>query len=381
MTNRKVAEVFSPGEILKEELEARGWTQSDLAEILGRPVNLVNDIISGKRGVTPETARGLGDAFPGTSAQFWLNLESTYRLSRTEPKDDTVARRSKLYERYPVKEMIRRHWIHATDSIDDLERRFLEFFELPFIDSEPTFAHAARKSTSYETVTWPQRAWMSRAKQLSRALSVKKFSDKSFVAAVDRLRLLLPNVEDTRLIPRILAEAGIRFVVIEPLSHTRIDGVCFWLDKTSPVIALSLRYDRIDWFWHTLWHELGHIKNRDGLQNPEILDTDIVGEQEESMKDKPENERTADGFACECSIASSELERFVARVRPLYSKQQIKGFASRIGVHPGIVVGQLQHRGEIPYAHSREMLMKVRHVVTSSALTDGYGYAPILKKE
>src|SRR5713226_5225830 len=102
MTKRKVAEVFSPGEILKEELDARGWTQSDLAEILGRPVNLVNDIISGKRGLTPETAQGLGDAFPGTNAQFWLNLESTYRLSRTEPKDDAVARRSKLYERYPV---------------------------------------------------------------------------------------------------------------------------------------------------------------------------------------------------------------------------------------------------------------------------------------
>ena len=80
-TQRIPAEVFPPGEFIREEIEERGWTQEDLAEISGRSLRLVNEIIMGKRGITPETANGLAAAF-GTSAQFWMNLESMYRLSQ-----------------------------------------------------------------------------------------------------------------------------------------------------------------------------------------------------------------------------------------------------------------------------------------------------------
>src|SRR5947209_939091 len=80
MDGRIPAEVFAPGEFIRDELEARGWSRSDLAEILGRPTRLVDEIVSGERPGTPEMARGLGDAF-GTGPQFWMNLESSYRLS------------------------------------------------------------------------------------------------------------------------------------------------------------------------------------------------------------------------------------------------------------------------------------------------------------
>ena len=81
MAARRPAEAFPPGEILKEEFEARGWTQSDLAMLLGRPFVLVHEIIAGKRSITPETAKGLAAAFDTTPA-FWLNLESAYQLWR-----------------------------------------------------------------------------------------------------------------------------------------------------------------------------------------------------------------------------------------------------------------------------------------------------------
>ncbi len=88
MTNRIPAEVFRPGEFLREELEERGWTQAEFASILNRSPRLVNEIISGKRGITPETAKALGAAL-GTSPEYWLNLETAYRRWRARV-DDTA---------------------------------------------------------------------------------------------------------------------------------------------------------------------------------------------------------------------------------------------------------------------------------------------------
>jgi len=82
MTGRIPAEAFPPGEFLKDELEARGWTQAEFAEMIGCPERLVEEIIAGRRGVTPEIARAFSDAL-GTSAQFWMNLEASYRAWRS----------------------------------------------------------------------------------------------------------------------------------------------------------------------------------------------------------------------------------------------------------------------------------------------------------
>ena len=88
-------EVFPPGEFLREELEARNWTQTELAEIIGRPVRLINEIIAGKKAITPETAIQLGESL-GTGADVWMNLESQYQLSKVRGADDLIARRAGL---------------------------------------------------------------------------------------------------------------------------------------------------------------------------------------------------------------------------------------------------------------------------------------------
>jgi len=74
-----------PGEILQEELEARNWTQKHLAELMNRPIQLVNNIINGRSGISSETALDLAAIF-GTSAQFWMNLDSSYRLTLARQK-------------------------------------------------------------------------------------------------------------------------------------------------------------------------------------------------------------------------------------------------------------------------------------------------------
>jgi HTH-type transcriptional regulator/antitoxin HigA len=369
MAMRRPAEVFPPGEFLREELEERGWTQTDLAEILGRPIRVVNEIIMGKRRISAETAKGLAAAL-GTSPEFWLNLEAAYHLWRAGTDDGgTISRRARLFTLGPLKEMLRRGWIEASDNIEVLEKRVADFYEIASLDEDPTFAgHAARKSTSYTSTTPAQTAWLFRVRKLARAVYVQPYSKDNLDDAIQRLRLLLHAPQEVRHVPRILSEAGIRFVIVEALSGTRIDGACFWLED-SPVVALSLRFDRIDSFWHTLMHELGHVLNGDGL----TLDTDL--EVRRPDVDKPEAEKVADQFAVEQLIPQDKLDNFIARIRPLYSALRIEAFARTCHVHPGIVVGQLQHRGEIAWTNLRRLLVPIRRIISETALTDGWGSA------
>ena len=85
MSEKRPAEVFHPGEHLRDELNARGWSQIEFAEIINRPVGCVNQIINGKRAISIRTAQELGAAL-GTSARFWLYLEIAYRLWKTPKK-------------------------------------------------------------------------------------------------------------------------------------------------------------------------------------------------------------------------------------------------------------------------------------------------------
>ena len=76
-----------PGEILEEEIEARGMTQKELAARLSRPAQVINEIIRGKKAITAETAIGLGKVL-GIDAQFWMNLESNYRITLARKREE-----------------------------------------------------------------------------------------------------------------------------------------------------------------------------------------------------------------------------------------------------------------------------------------------------
>jgi HTH-type transcriptional regulator / antitoxin HigA len=374
MALRRPAEVFPPGDFLQEELEERGWTQTDLAAILDRPPRLVNEIIAGKRAITPETARGLAAAF-GSSPEYWMNLESSYQLWRAgDDQGDAVARRARLYELAPIGDLERRGWIEKTPTLDVLQQQVLDFLEMDSLDDEPPLLpHAARKSTSY-TSEWTaaERAWLFRSRHLARAMESVRFTQSGFDRALVRLRALGHGPGAVSQVPAILAEAGIRFLIIQALPGTRVDGACFWIDD-APVIVLSIRFDRIDNFWFVLFHELGHIAGGDGKEHP-TLDRDL--EKADASGGRPPSEHEADDFATRRLIPEDPLKAFMREVRPFYSRARIESFAQLIQVHPGVVVGQLHHLGEVPYANLRKLLVPVREMVTATALTDGWGAVP-----
>jgi len=90
--------VCAPGEIIRDELDARGWTQARFAEILGRPHQVVNGILNGEREITPVTALQIAAAL-GTSAEMWIRMEAEYRLHLAEEmlvNGDAIAERARL---------------------------------------------------------------------------------------------------------------------------------------------------------------------------------------------------------------------------------------------------------------------------------------------
>ncbi len=79
-----------PGEYLSEEIEARNFTQKELAKRMGRPVNAINEIINGKKAITADTALQLESVMPEIPARFWLNLETDYQLTKALVKRGKV---------------------------------------------------------------------------------------------------------------------------------------------------------------------------------------------------------------------------------------------------------------------------------------------------
>jgi HTH-type transcriptional regulator/antitoxin HigA len=280
----------------------------------------------------------------------------------------SIARKAELHGRFPVREMVKRGWIEANKNIEILERQLFEFFGISSIEQTPSFMHAAKK-TSYIDVSMLQIAWLCRARRAALAAPCGKYTESKLQIALTELKQEFEFIDGSRKVASILARAGIRFVIVEPLPSCKIDGACFWLDENSPVVVLSLRFDRIDNFWHTLAHELDHIKHKEGMSHP-IIDVDIFSPELSGM---PANEVRANESAAEFLIQKKDLEGFIARVNPMFTDECVVGFAKRMHVHPGIVVGQLQNRKLIPYSFHRKYLEKIREYVTRSAITDGFG--------
>ena len=370
MSNNRPTEVFPPGEFIREELEARGWTQVDLAGIMDRPVPMINQIIMGHRGITARTARELAAAF-GTSAELWLNLQVAYLVSQDDSSQEDIVRRADLYRIAPVKTMELRGWIRKTKTLAELEAELHRFFGTNQINQLPPLRIAARSSAepTPETVS-AQTCWGYRVLELASCLQAAKFSKSKVKAGLRQLRQLAKYPDAIRKVPRVLADMGIRFVIVEHLPRSKIDGASLLLGGSYPVIGMSIRYDRIDYFWHTLMHEIDHI-----LHDEPILDVNIDEADEGAIGDPDiaNVEARANNNAADMLIPRKELNSFIARVGPLYSKERINQFANRVGMHPGIIVGQLHHRHEIHYSTNREMLMSVREIVVQEALTDGWG--------
>lgn len=360
--------VDHPGVFIREELEERGWLQADLAYILGCPVQAINLILSGKRGISVDMARSLEKAFD-VPADFFLNLQKIYDLSRANEPDVGIAKKAKFFQScYPIREMFKRGWLEDNGP-DFLEAQMMRFFEVNSVNEIPHLAHAAKK-THYDDVLPNQLAWLFRVKQIAKSITVPAYSKKKLETSLSELKNLMKDPEEIRHVPKILMNAGVRFIIVEPLPGSKIDGVCFWLDNNVPVIGMSLRLDRIDNFWFVLRHEIEHVLLKHGLKQ-EVIDAELI----ENKGPVSEEERIANSAASEFCVPQIKLASFIARKSPYVSEMNIVSFALTLDVHPGIVVGQYQRKID-DFRYFKKYQVKIRDYLLSSALVDGWGNIP-----
>jgi HTH-type transcriptional regulator/antitoxin HigA len=359
---------YPPGRIIRDKLEARGWTQGDLAEIMGRPERLVSELIGGKKQITAETALGLATAFADDDdALYWMTLDCEYLLKIAKPLDKSVKRRARLYFLFPIREMLKRKWIEPSDKIRVLETQVCKFFRIAEIGDKLPLFHDEPAAKIYVNEVI-QAAWLYRARELAEIMQSNTYSEQKLRDALIKLRALLIGPEANRQVPHILAEAGVRFVIVESLPGEKIDGAALWLNET-PVIALSLRIDHVANFWFLLRHEIEHILRRDGLVE---IDVELVERMVQKKIIAP-SDLYANNAAADFLIPIDKCDLFIASERPRYLEQNIIAFAQSIGVHPGIVIGQLQSRGEISDTRFRKLAVKIREAITPESVVDGWG--------
>jgi len=349
--NQKLApaRVPTPGRILSRELEARGWTQKDLAEIMGRPVQTINEIIRGNKQITPETALELSQAF-GTSPEFWTNLEAKYRLhlaskQKTEPD---IARKSRLYTLAPIPELIKNNWIPKTNSLDELEQQVCNFLGIFSLNETPKLDVNFRCSQHLEPEETSQIVWVKRVENLAKKQTIPAFNRSHLEAAIPTILTHAAQLENIVHIPKLLTDLGGHFVIVPHLSKTYLDGAAFYLNN-NPVVALTLRYDRIDSFWFTLLHELAHIVL--GHQGAYLDNLEALAENEE--------EQAANQQAAHWLIETQALNNFVDKTGRFFSRRAVEEFAQTQHRHPGIILGRLHHEEIVPQKNLRALLVKV----------------------
>jgi addiction module HigA family antidote len=336
--------VSPPGETLEEILEERGMSQAELAERTGRPKKTINEIIQGKAALTPETALQF-ERVLGVPASFWLNREQHYREFLAREQDDTsLTAQLDWLDDVPVPSMIKAGWIaEHPDPVGQL-REVLSFYAIAS-PAQYTLTQATfRRTHAFQSDPGAISAWLRHGERLAQTIACAPYDEAAFRVVLEEARRLtqLPFAEARVVLPQRCAAVGVAVVIVPEIPQTRVCGATRWLTPIKALIQLSLRYKTDDQFWFTFFHEAGHIVlhgKRDAF-----LDED------DHADDKREHE--ANRFAMDLLIPPVALRRFQIRLGNKYlSKELLTEFAQELGIAPGIVVGRLQHDGQLPRTH------------------------------
>jgi HTH-type transcriptional regulator/antitoxin HigA len=340
-----MAEAFSAGEFLADELEARGWTQAEFAEILGRPAQFVSEIISGKKEITRDSAAQIGAAL-GTSAELWLNLQDTYHLwlqsqdAEALAELDVVSTRARLHDLAPMKVLKERGYVQSTDPHGQAAE-VLDLFGMDSFDDPPAMRFVARRSNGDERITVTQNAWAACVHKDAEELSAQDYDATAFRKLAAQLTGLAQDPEAFQTFQQRFADVGVKLVYVEAFPRSKVDGCALLVDGT-PIIGLSGRGKRMDKILFTLLHEVAHVLKGHLDENGQTIIDDL-----ESSGGERTIEEEADALAAQLAIPKD-----IAEIPERINANWVEAEAARLKVHPITLIGRLQKDGHLSWRTS-----------------------------
>lgn len=316
-------------------LEQAGMTRRDLVPFIGSRAK-VSEVLSRKRQITMPMARALHEHL-GIPAEVLLQ---TLGGSRADPLASIE------WNRFPLKAMATLGWIpnvkklelRAEELIGDLIRRAGgPAVTAGVLYRKNDYARANAKMDPYALKAW---CWKVLA-DASEALPPVPYERGSITLDfLGQLARLSWSNEGPRLAKEFLARHGISLVVVRHLPKTYLDGAALRLADGTPVVGLTLRYDRIDSFWFCLLHKLAHLgRHMDTDADVAFVDDLTLREIEGSRRDPKEAQ--ADQWAEEALVHPATWETSEARRNP--TPMAVVNLAKALQVHPAIVAGKIRH--------------------------------------
>lgn len=352
MTDQAVTDVASPfspdwvsppGDTILDLLEEREWTQAQLADRLGYSTKHVNQLVKGKVPLSEDAAVRLQNVL-GVTVGFWLKREALYRerMALLEAAE-SYATMVPWLERFPIKDLMEAGALPKgrvdSRSKPGLVEELLAFFGVATPDQWQSqygcMELAFRRSRAEQCDVGAISAWLRMGERVAEKADGPRYDEGRFLVALQELRKLTTQAPD-KFEPRLrreLHESGVALVLLPAIPRTHVSGVARWLNPHRPLIQMSLYGKSNDRFWFTLFHEAAHILLHGKEKKSVFLDD--PGKAGSDSKE----EREANVWAGDFLIPSTHSDALIG----LKTKSAVHEFAARIGVHPGIVVGRLQH--------------------------------------
>ena len=251
------ADLSSLPRVLIQARIGKGWSQKDLAETLSVPPQQIqryesSDYMGASLSRLIEVASVLGVSIKET----WSGSNSVDGNSVFIWEGESNVE----WNKFPIKEMVKRGWInlkHQVSAVDAVK----EYFSHAAGPEYATALHRKKFHGGNSPNEYALLAWQARVLEKARyqVFSGKVPSFEYNDNWVEELKGLSVKDDAPVKVKEYLAKKGIVLVIEEHLPGTYLDGAAMMLETGNPVVALTLRYDRLDNFWFVLMHELGHV--------------------------------------------------------------------------------------------------------------------------
>lgn len=344
--------VSPPGDTIIDLMDEHGLSDEELSRKIGLSLDRGQQLLEGKIRLNALLASKLEELF-SVSTDFWIKREDAYR----QQIDYLQKLNSDWLESLPVRDMMEFGWIPRATTRESKFSHCLSFFG---IRSVSEFFHkihsdaplvAFRKSLNLETEPVSDLVWLTRAEKLSAEQVCATWDKKALMALLPELRRATNEPDMGIFVPhirRLLATAGVSLVVLPTPSGCRASGATCFFTPDRATLVMSFRYLTDDHFWFTLFHEIGHLILHEAVR--------VRAEGKEALS--TEEEKEADKFAVDVLIPEEyrpQLGRYGLR-----HWRDIVRTARKIGVSKGIVLGYLQHEGNIPFSHLNRLKVRFR---------------------